>query len=540
MALAPEQLGMMRHHRVMEPSPGCSMWNGTCVAPYPGQSWQHPKIHTSPDCLHLHGWHDMAGALTLDGVHHAFQGCPRSLGWSHSVSTDLVHWKDVDRGVHTIHETYEGMNSTQSPCSGFVSVDDSGVPCAGFRQCGSTKGTTGLNPSAQPWDVPMELRCATSANMTEWGAPIMLFPLYYYRWLPYDPPRPWKDHDGKWYMAWSADGCNATTRRLPCAAGGQLELLVADTLRGPGSNWQQLPPLFTTNVTKSGAATMPGVITGEFVTSGYFGGVPGDPDGGATRVVTQNRYAPTFWVGRQPAAGKPFEAYWDKVGAVGHYDYGSLTMARTLGSDPNQVAKNGRRVLLGWIGGSLDGSQSLARDLSLSSDYELLQAFVPELQVLRQPTTYRLTSVVSDNTAMSVPHRTGSLQLELVASFSWAGSKRPASPFGITVLGGTTSMSIDCAGTNPQAPGGCMVTVDGASGPLMPLGTTSIHVHAIVDHEIVETIVNNRTAMVTYNKNISSPSSTAVTLFGTGVGGLVASLQSWKLTAANNLGPEPL
>ena len=28
--------------------------------------------------------------------------------------------------------------------------------------------------------------------------------------------------------------------------------------------------------------------------------------------------------------------YWDKVGAVGHYDYGSLTMARTLGSDPNQ------------------------------------------------------------------------------------------------------------------------------------------------------------------------------------------------------------
>ena len=31
-----------------------------------------------------------------------------------------------------------------------------------------------------------------------------------------------------------------------------------------------------------------------------------------------------------------------QVGAVGHYDYGSLTMARTLGSDPNQVAKNGQ------------------------------------------------------------------------------------------------------------------------------------------------------------------------------------------------------
>ena len=30
-------------------------------------------------------------------------------------------------------------------------------------------------------------------------------------------------------------------------------------------------------------------IAGEFVTSGFFGGLPGDPDGGKTRVVTQNR-----------------------------------------------------------------------------------------------------------------------------------------------------------------------------------------------------------------------------------------------------------
>jgi hypothetical protein len=33
----------------------------------------------------------MAGALTFKGVHHAFQGCPSSGGWSHSTSTDLVH-----------------------------------------------------------------------------------------------------------------------------------------------------------------------------------------------------------------------------------------------------------------------------------------------------------------------------------------------------------------------------------------------------------------------------------------------------------------
>ena len=35
-------------------------------------------------------------------------------------------------------------------------------------------------------------------------------------------------------------------------------------------------------------SSRPGAITREFVTSGYFGGVPGDPDGGLTRVVTQN------------------------------------------------------------------------------------------------------------------------------------------------------------------------------------------------------------------------------------------------------------
>eukprot|EP01052_Picozoa_sp_SAG31_P043254 SAG31_NODE_7147_length_1776_cov_1.202743_2_plen_175_part_00 len=54
-------------------------------------------------------WHDIAGALTHDGVHHVFQGCPRGSsgpkgsaisgadGWHHAGSTDLVHWDD--RGI---------------------------------------------------------------------------------------------------------------------------------------------------------------------------------------------------------------------------------------------------------------------------------------------------------------------------------------------------------------------------------------------------------------------------------------------------------
>ena len=91
--------------------PGCKQVGGKCVAPYPGADFLHPKIHQSPDCLHLGGWHDVAGALTFKGEHHVFQGCPASLGWSHSFSTDLVHWTDRGRGVHMLHETYEGMDS---------------------------------------------------------------------------------------------------------------------------------------------------------------------------------------------------------------------------------------------------------------------------------------------------------------------------------------------------------------------------------------------------------------------------------------------
>ena len=59
----------------------------------------------------------------------------------------------------------------------------------------------------------------------------------------------------------------------------------------------------------------------------------------------------------------------------------------------------------------------------------------------------------------------------------------PTAPFGVSVLGGTSNMTIDCAGTDPSAPNGCMVGVDGKMGPLMPIGTKSVSLHSIVDHE---------------------------------------------------------
>ena len=111
-------------------------------------------------------------------------GCPGEGGWHHASSIDLVHWDNqgIHAGLSALKETYEGMASDDSPCSGFVTVDHNGTPCAGFRQCGSTKGTTGLNPGAQAWDVPLELRCAdlnrTSATeLAVWSEkPEYLFP----------------------------------------------------------------------------------------------------------------------------------------------------------------------------------------------------------------------------------------------------------------------------------------------------------------------------------------------------------------------------
>ena len=458
----------------------------------------------------------------------------------------------------------------------------------------STSGTTGLNPKANIWDVPMELRCAKNENLTEWGDPIWSYPVYYNRWLPYDPPRPWKDTDGMWYSSFSSDGCNGTNQwgptpadnlnKAPCKPGGQLELLVADG-DVKSTNWRLLPPLFTTNVTKSGALAKTGAIQGEFVTSGYFGGLPGDPDGGKTRVVTQNNGGSTYWVGKQEAGGQ-FSAYWDKLGAVGHYvrsskpnavsrrtsdhrvlpftrsqDYGAMTMARTLGSDHNQVAKNGRRVLVGWVQDdprdkNVAASQSLSRDLSLSAEYELLQQFVPEYKILRQPATFEQTPVrAQGGISLVTAHSAGSLQIEIVATFTFTAM--PKAPFGVTTLGGAAEIMVDCANTTimnmGEAPGGCMVAanlqyngfkaVAGRPGPVHliggPPGHKTVTMHIIVDHEIMESIINNRTAVVSYHKNIPSAASTAVWAWAGIDNGVTGSIKSWHLDAANNAGPRP-
>ena len=110
-------------------------------------------IHFAPPYVsNQGGWHDVAGAITYDSVHHVFQGT----GWNHASSIDLA-LENCPDGPQAIQENYAGMDSFSTPCSGYVTKDDEGFVCAGFRQCSSKKGVDG----GKPWDVPLEVRCAT-------------------------------------------------------------------------------------------------------------------------------------------------------------------------------------------------------------------------------------------------------------------------------------------------------------------------------------------------------------------------------------------
>lgn len=283
--------------------------------PFPGPSWVVPTVHNSPDCTHLPNWHDIAGALFFKGFWHVFQGSSAcngvQAGWHHAYSSNLVDWTNlgIDPGLAALPEPY----GKSSPCSGFMVVDDKGVPCAGFKQCGNhgVNGTTGN---------PIELRCALNDNLTAWGPPEYIYDFYFNRGLPFDPVRPWKDTDGQWYATISADSCNST--QGGCPAGGREYIYTSPQLHGPGVAWRMLPtPLFETNFT---VLTPINGLTqhGEFVTAGYFGALEGDPRGGTTRCLTNNLFElagdTAFFCGTQSGGpGSPLIVNFSDPGAVG-------------------------------------------------------------------------------------------------------------------------------------------------------------------------------------------------------------------------------
>jgi hypothetical protein len=184
---------------------------------------------------------------------------------------------------------------------------------------------------------------------------------------------------------------------------------------------------------------------------------------------------------------------------------------------------------------ALQGSaQSLPRDLSLAADRSLLQRFAPELMSLR--------------TGAPVAPKAAGLRAEVYATLpgSCANATSLADACGVSVLGdGANSTSVTLmpwvglVAVNATLQGNGQVR----AGPLPPACTRATcggtvgggwRIHAIVDHSIVEVIVNNATAFVVYAAP-ASENATQVAMFGSGAQRDVGSLQVWQLKAANNL-----
>lgn len=592
---------------------------------FPGPEWTHPQLHNNPGCLNLPGWHDIAGAIFVDGVYHVWQGCPLDStllhgGWHHSTSTDLVHWTHLGIDMVPDAEPY----GAYIPCSGFVTEDDDGVVCAGFRQCeGNWPNATLHN------HVPLELRCALNKNLTSFSPPEYLFFFDFNINIPYDPVRPWVGTDGKWYAGISADACNDT---WVCPLGGREYLYRSPQLHGPGADWQQVGILFETNRTVLTPYT-DDTYDNDLVTANYFGNLTGDPNGGTTRVFTNNIYdngggccgsTPGWYLGYQPAEGEQLVIDFNATNSTGMLDWsdfysldnglpgiaglaayggtGNYMMARTLSTHPNQVAVQGRRILTAWINYPLPAVQALPRDLTLAADGSgLLQQFVPELQILRNSSVgshHRLQIDLSAGiTADSLRSSISSMQFEVTCAFTVAEGVSDA-VFGINVLAsddGESAVPIgiawgrqhvyvqDRAGPllNPPSSGSSqgghpsvLPSTEAASAlktgiprelahghpgldwatpgdeyaaseasripathPLL-LNTDhvdisrSVWLHAIVDHQIITVIVNNKTSITV----ISVPrdeNCTMIELFGVDGSNITAVMDVYDLDTAN-------
>ena len=434
----------------------------------------------------------------------------------------------------------------------------------------------------------MEVRCATNSELTEWGDPEFLFNVSYYRAIPYDPSRPWKDADGMWYMGLSADHCNVTTKRLPCESGGEVLLYRSPKLRGSSAEWTKVGPMYTTPKT----VLRHSHLSAEFVTIEYIGNLTGDPHNGTTRVFLNNvagngggdccSGTTSYTVGFQepPSAegdGK-FTPYLvsNLVNGTGMMDWGSFylnesstatygvemlsgnashgwSMARVVGTETNNyVTENGRKVIFAWV--AIDGNDGLAgghgnalslpRDLSMDKELRLLQQFAPELKVLRESDNTHL--LIVDDAARAAGAQSSDVtgqQIEVFAKFTTHKSsmKNEVPPFGFSVLGCRSGVL-----TKPSTKIGVvmaqgLISVDAVSqhndferlGPIQPANATSFAIHAIVDHTIIEVIVNNLTAF-TVTAHPKSVTCDEVSLFGVDGVAVTAEMQVWRLRSANN------
>ena len=133
------------------------------------------------------------------------------------------------------------------------------------------------------------------------------------------------------------------------------------------------------------------------------------------------------------------------------------------------------------------------------------------------------------------------MQLEVIATFKINVSSLPSAVFGVDVLanpdgGAAVSLFVDCSA--PAADADCHVHMDASAhggtistGPLL-FGHGEeglVRMHAIVDHSIVELIVNNRTAMTVFAQPPDG-NHTGLALFGEAEA-VKASVQGWRLAS---------
>jgi len=249
-----------------------------------------------------------------------------------------------------------------------------------------------------------------------------------------------------------------------------------------------------------------------------------------------------FFIGRQVNGSRFLDRRggeaWDQPGDTGMIDWGAFTpngkpgargldalrggesrgqsMARTLGSDPNQVAVAGRRTIVGWVSG-LWSAQSLPQDLSIGEDGQLRQAFVPELQSLRVGGGVELSASSTD------------IGQQFEATVQIPAEDRGEA--GMAVLKDADSETLIGVDFDRE-----LVFVDATkqgnnvrrAGPLLGHSPGQpILAHVYVDHSLVAVIFNNQTSLTV----VAKPSSAAAS--GTAVYGTGVKATAWKLATAN-------
>lgn len=203
------------------------------------------------------------------------------------------------------------------------------------------------------------------------------------------------------------------------------------------------------------------------------------------------------------------------------------SMARTLGSDPNQVAVAGRRTVVAWVSAAFT-SQSLLQDITLGSDNQLRQAFVPELQMLRTG------SPLSVGTGKREPT---TLQFELLATV-----KNAPSPSGVDVLisadgKSKASILVDFDKELVMVDATSAGNSDVRAGPLLG-NTDAVTIHAYIDHSIIAVIFNNRTSL-TVSVKPASEDADGVAVIGSTVSAIVHKLESANNNDGTHQRPAP-